>query len=153
MLICSSYIIVILNIFGLVLTTPVKQISLNEKIGDNSLEQAFRNAEKTLHRYYYLMKSDTDHLVHGMLHILMNNPTSFPFIPYRAMNIAFKNVEEKLGSDEVETLTKPLLLAIEQNYQAKSKQPSTFKLTDETKEKIENALDKFLDEEEFDHHL
>ncbi len=153
MLIFSSYIIILLNIFGLVLTNPVEQISSNEKTEDNSLEQAFRKAEKTLNRYYYLMNSDTDHLVHGMLHVLMNNPTSFPFIPYRAMGIAFKNVAEKLGDQEVETLTKYLLLAIEQNQQTKSKQPSTFKLTDETREKIEDALDKFLDEAELDHHL
>jgi len=149
----SSF-IVLLNIFGLVLTNPVKQTTSNEKSENSSLDQAFRKAEQILNRYYYLMNSDTDHLVHGMLHVLMNNPTSFPYIPYRAMNIAFKNVEQKLGHEEVEALTKPLLLAIEQNYLTKlSKQPSTFKLTDETKEKIEETLDKFLDEADFDPHL
>ncbi|CAF1241579.1 unnamed protein product [Adineta ricciae] len=153
MMIFSTYLIVLLSILGLVLTTPVKQISLNDKSEDVTLEQAFRKAEKTLHRYYYLMNSDIDHLVHGMLHILMNHPTSFPFIPYRAMDIAFKNVAQKLGEEEVNTLTKPLLLALEEHHQTKSKQPMTFKLSDETKEKIEDALDKFLDEGEFDAHL
>jgi len=149
----SSSIIILLNIFGLVLTNPVKQIISNENSENIPLDQAFRKAEQILNRYYYLMNSDSDHLVHGMLHVLMNNPTAFPYIPYRAMNIAFKNVAQKLGHEEVEGLTKPLLLAIEQNYLTKSKQPSTFKLTDETKEKIEETLDKFLDEAEFDPHL
>jgi hypothetical protein len=153
MFIFSSSIIILLNIFGLVLTNPVKQRSSNEISEDITLDEAFRKAEQILNRYYYSMNSDTDHLVHGMLHVLMNNPTSFPYIPSRAMNIAFKNVEQKLGHDEVEALTKPLLLAIEQNYLAKSKQASTLKLTDETKEKIEEALDKFLDESDFDAHL
>ncbi len=153
MFIFSSSIIVLLNIFGLVLTNPVQQISSNGKFKDKSLEQAFREGEQILNRYYYLMNSDTDHLVHGMLHVLMNNPTSFPYIPSRAMNIALKNVEQKFGHDEVEILTKPLLLSIEQNYLKKSKQPSTIKLTDETKEKIEEALDKFLDDAEFNPHL
>ncbi len=145
----STFVIVFLNILGLVLTNPV----MNKESDNPSLEQAFREAEKLLNRYYYLINSDTDHLVHGMLHVLMNNPTSFPYIPYRAMNIAFKNVEEKLGHDQVEILTKPLLLAIEQKYQNKSKQSSTVKLNDKTKEKIEEALDKFLEDAEFDHHL
>ncbi len=150
MLILSSSFFVLLNIFGLVLTNPVKQISSNENL---SLDQAFRQAEKTLNRYYYLIDSDTDHLVHGMLHVLMNNPTSFPFIPHQAMNIAFKNVAQKLGHEEVDALTKPLLLAIEKNYQAKSKQAPAFKLTAETKETIEDALDKFLDDAEFNPNL
>jgi hypothetical protein len=88
-----------------------------------------------------------------MLHALMNNPTSFPYIPYRAMNIAFKNVEQKLGHDQLDILTKPLLIAIEQNYLNNSKPPSTVKLSDKTKEKIEEALDKFLEDAEFDPHL
>jgi L-lactate utilization protein LutC len=149
----SPSIIILLNIFGLVLTNPVKQTATNEKSGNISIHQAFRNAEKILNRYYYLMDSDSDHLVHGMLHVLMNNPTSFRHIPYRAMNIALKNVERKLGHDSVEALTKPLLLALEQNYLTNSKKPSTVKLTDETKDKIEEELDKFLDEAENDDHL
>jgi hypothetical protein len=153
MLILSPYFLVLLNIFGLVLTNPVQQILSNDKSEHTSLDQAFRQAEKILNRYYYLIDSDTDHLVHGMLHMLMNNPTSFPFIPHQAMTIAFKNVAQKLGHDEVDALTKPLLLTIEKNYQTKSKQPSSFTLTDETKEKIEDALDKFLDEAEFNPHL
>ncbi|UJR25148.1 hypothetical protein I4U23_006507 [Adineta vaga] len=153
MLIFSSSLIVLLNIFGLVLTNPVKQNSSNDKSEEVTLEEAFRKAEKTLHRYYYLMDSDIDHVVHGMLHMLINHPTSFPFIPYRAMDIAFKNVAKKLGEQEIDVLTKPLLLAIDQHHQTKSKQATTFKLTDEIKEKIEDALDKFLDEGEFDTHL
>jgi hypothetical protein len=152
MLIFSSYVIVLLIITGLVSTTPIKKISLNEKSENVSLNQAFRQAEMTLNRYFYLMKSDTDHLVHGLLHVLINNPLSFPYIPHRALNIAFKNVEQKLGHDDVDILTKPFLLALDQNYQSKPN-PSPFKLTEETKEKIEEALDKFLDEAEFDSHL
>jgi hypothetical protein len=100
----------------------------------------------TLNRYFYLMESDTDQLVHAMLHIIMNNPRSFPFVPYRALDIALKNFEKKLGKNDVEILTKPILLSIEKNAQDKSKQPSSFKLTDEVKDKIEEALDKFFEE-------
>ncbi len=153
MFMLSTFVIVFLNIFGLVLTNPVKQSSSNNESEKTSLEQAFRQAEKVLNRYYYLINSDADHLVHGMLHALMNNPTSFPYIPYRAMNIAFKNVEQKLGHDQLDILTKPLLIAIEQNYLNNSKPPSTVKLSDKTKEKIEEALDKFLEDAEFDPHL
>jgi hypothetical protein len=146
----STSIIVFLNILGLVLTNPVS----NEQSGNRSLEQANRQAQILLNRYYHLINSDTDHLVHGMLHALINNPTSFPYIPYRAMNIAFKNVGDKLGHDQVEILTKPLLLAIDQNYLSRSKQPSPpVKLNDKTKEKIEQALDKFLEDAEFDPRL
>ncbi len=53
----------------------------------------------------------------------------------------------------MDILTKPLLIAIEQNYLNNSQPPSTVKLSDKTKEKIEEALDKFLEDAEFDPHL
>lgn len=149
----SLSIIILSNIVALVLTNPIQEQTVDRQSNKNSLEQAFRKAEKVLNRYYYMMNSDTDHLVHGMLHLLMNNPTSFPFVPNQAMTIAFKNLEQKLGHDETEALAEPLLLAIEENYLNKSKQEPKVKLTDETREKIEAALDKFLDETDFDAHL
>lgn len=112
-----------------------------------SSDQAFRKAEKILNRYYHLIDSDLDHLVHGMLHVLLNNPKSFPYIPYRAMQIALKNVEQKLGHEEMEDFTKPLLLTVEDNYQdLYSKQIEPVKLPDEVKVKIEETLDKFFQE-------
>lgn len=150
----TIYIFVFSIIFGLGLTKPVEKKVINENISqDKSMEQAFRQAEITLNRYYYLMKSDTDHLVHGMLHVIMNNPTSFPYVPSRALDIALKNLEKKLGQDDVDILTKPILLSIEQNARNKSKENSTFKLTDEVKEKIEDALDKFFEEQENTSHM
>lgn len=145
--------IVLLNIVGPILTNPVQEQTVDRKSTKNELEQAFRKAEQILNRYYYLMNSDTDHLVHGMLHLLMNNPTAFPYVPNQAMTIAFKNIEQKLGQHNVELLAEPLLLAIDENYLNKSKQQSPVKITDETREKIEAALDKFLDETNFDAHL
>jgi L-lactate utilization protein LutC len=150
----TIYIFVFSIIFGLGLTKPVEKKVINENISqDKSMEQAFRQAEITLNRYYYLMKSDTDHLVHGMLHVIMNNPTSSPYVPSRALDIALKNLEKKLGQDDVDILTKPILLSIEQNARNKSKENSTFKLTDEVKEKIEDALDKFFEEQENTSHM
>ena len=91
----TIYIIVFSIIFGLGLTKPLEKKVINENISpDKSMEQAFREAEITLDRYYYLMKSDIDHLVHGMLHVIMNNPTSFPYVPSRALDIALKNLEK-----------------------------------------------------------
>ena len=52
----------------------------------------------------------------------------------------------------MDILTKPILLSIEQNA-SKSKENSTFKLTDEVKEKIEDALDKFFEEQENTSHM
>jgi hypothetical protein len=144
-----SYVIVFSIISGLVSTKPLEDKLRKEKLikdKDISIDQAFRDAEMTLNRYFYLMESDTDQLVHAMLHIIINNPKSFPFVPHRALAIALKNFEEKLGENDVEILTKPILLSIEKNAQEKSKQPSSFKLTDEVKDKIEDALDKFFEE-------
>jgi L-lactate utilization protein LutC len=150
----TSYIIVFSIISGLVLTKPLVEKSINNtKSQDPSIEQAFRQAETVLNRYFYLMKSDTDQLVHAMLHILMNNPTSFPFVPPRALDIALKNMIQKLGQDDVDILTKPILLSIEQNAQRKSKQPSSYRLTDEVKTQIEDALDKFFQEQENTYHM
>jgi hypothetical protein len=149
MMMFTLYIIVFSIIFGHVLSKPIEEKLTNEKDSqDKSIEQAFRQAEMTLNRYFYLMKSDTDHLVHAMLHVIMNNPTSFPYIPSRALDIALKNFEKKLGQNDVDILTKPILLSIEQNANKKSKQGSTFQLTDAVKEKIEDALDKFFEEQE-----
>jgi L-lactate utilization protein LutC len=150
----TSYIIVFSIISGLVLTKPLVEKSINNtKSQDPSIEQAFRQAETVLNRYFYLMKSDTDQLVHAMLHILMNNPTSFPFVPPRALDIALKNMIQKLGQDDVDILTKPILLSIEQNAQRKSKQSSSYRLTDEVKTQIEDALDKFFQEQENTYHM
>jgi hypothetical protein len=146
MMMFLSYIIVISIISGLVSTKPIEKVK-NEKVSKEiSIDQAFRQAEMVLNRYFYLMNSDADQLVHAMLHILINNPTSFPFVPYRALDIALKNLEQKLGQDDVEILTKPIILSIEKNAQNKSKQSSSFQLTDEVKDKIEDALDKFFEE-------
>ncbi|CAF0772788.1 unnamed protein product [Rotaria sordida] len=144
---CSSYVIVLLSIVGFVLTNPVRNTFLNEKPENLSLTQAFNKAEKAVKRYSYLINSDTDHLVHGILHILMKNPTLFTLIPRHAVDIIFDNIAEKLGYDDVETITTPILLSIEQNYQKKGGQTTPIELTDETKEKIEEALDNFLDGE------
>ncbi|CAF0744087.1 unnamed protein product [Rotaria sordida] len=141
-------------IVGLVLTKPIKEKIKNEKISqDISMEQAFRQAEMTLNSYFYLITSDTDQLVHALLHILINNPKSFPFIPYRALDIALKNFANKLSQDDVDILIKPILLSIEQNAQNNLKQASSFQLTDEIKHKIEDTLDKFLEEHENTSHV
>ena len=149
----SSYIIALITISGLVSSLPVKQLSLKAESENIPLNNAFRDAEIVLNRYFHLMKSNGDHLIHGLLYVLMNNPTSFPFMPHRALNIALKSVEEKLGRASVDTLTKPLLLAVEQNYLAKPKHSPAHQLTEETKVKIEDALDKFLDEDALNSHV
>ncbi|CAF2617119.1 unnamed protein product [Rotaria sp. Silwood2] len=149
MMMFKSYIIIFSVISGLVLTKPIKEKIKKEKLSEDlSSEQVFRQAETTLNRYFYLIKSDTDQLVHAMLHILINNPKSFPFVPHRALDIALKNFEKKLGEDNVDIVIKPILLSIEQNAQNKSKQSSSFQLTDDIKHKIEDALDEFLEEHE-----
>jgi hypothetical protein len=143
MMMFLSYLIIFFIISGLVSTKPIEEKIQNEKYFENiSIDQAFREAEITLNRYFYLIKSDTDQLVHAMLHIIMNNPRSFPFVPHRALDIALKNFENKLGQHDMEILIKPILLSIEQNAQNKSKQ---FQLTDEVKNRIENDLDKFFE--------
>lgn len=144
MLLFSTYII-FLNLIGLVSTTPVKQTLLDEKTENTSLPEAFHEAEMILKRYSYLINSDTDYLVHGILHVLVESPTSLPFVPRHAMDISFSNLAKKLGSDAVEAVTKPILLSIEENYQNKVQQQSKFHLSEEVKEQIEQALDKFLD--------
>ena len=150
MFIFTSSLIILLNIIVLVLSNPVDQVVNPNLPKDPSVVQAFREANKILNRYHYLVVSDNDHLVHGMLQVLLNNPTSFPYIPPRALDLALKNLEQKLGHTDVEILIKPLLLTIEHHHATKIKPPTTtVKLTDETKQKIEEALDKFLDDESF----
>lgn len=143
----TSYIIVFSIISGLGLTKPIEEKATNKiNSQDIPIDQAFRQAEMVLNRYFYLIKSDTDELVHAMLHMIMNNPKSFPYVPHRALDIALKNVEQKLGQGDVDILTKPILLSIEQDARNKSKQ--SYKLPDEVKTQIENALDKFFEEQE-----
>lgn len=143
----ASHLFILSIILGLVISKPLEETSNDGKSrGDLSIEQAFRKAELTLNHYYYRMDSDTDQLVHAMLHILMNNPTLFPYVPHRALDVAFKNVATKLGPSELDALTKPMLLTMEKSLQMKSKQPKPFQLTEEIKDEIEDALDKFLEE-------
>ncbi len=142
------YTIIFSIISGLVYTKPIEEKPIiNEKnYNDTPMDQAMRDAENTLDRYYHLIESDTDHLVHAMLFTIMNNPTSFPFVPHRALDIALKNFGKKLGQDDVDTLTKPILLSIEQNAQKKSKESAPVPLTEDVKDTIEDALDKFFAE-------
>ncbi|CAM4881287.1 unnamed protein product [Rotaria socialis] len=149
MILTSAYILVLLSITGLVLTNPVQYTSSNEESENITLAPAIDRAEKTLEHYSHLISSDTDHLVYGILHVLRKDPTAITFIPYDAMDIVFKKVAEKLGYDAVETISKPILLSLEE----KDRQPSTFKLTDETREKIEEDLDNFFYKQAFDHHM
>jgi len=142
------YTIIFSIISGLVYTKPIEEKPIiNEKNDNNTpMDQAMRDAENTLDRYYHLIESDNDHLVHAMLFTIMNNPTSFPFVPHRALDIALKNFGKKLGQDDVDTLTKPILLSIEQNAQKKSKESAPVPLTEDVKDTIEDALDKFFAE-------
>ncbi|CAF1579703.1 unnamed protein product [Adineta ricciae] len=151
----TSYIVVISLAVGLVLTKPTQKKLTSTDISPNlSTDEAFRQAEEVLHRYFYLIKTDADHLVHAMLSILLKNPTTFPYIPSRALDIALKNVAQKLGQNSVNTLTKPLILTVEQNALNKSLKPqSNFKLTDEVKTEIEDALDKFFQDQEHLSHM
>lgn len=143
----KSYIIITI-ISGLALSQPVEENIQNGKTSpDVSTEQLFRDAEKALNRYYYLITTDTDHLVYGMLHMILNSPRSFPFIPHHALDIALKNLEKKLGQHDVDVLIKPILLSFEHNAQNTTKKPSV-ELTDELKDQIEDALDKFFEEQE-----
>ncbi|UJR23731.1 hypothetical protein I4U23_026711 [Adineta vaga] len=151
----TTYIIVISILIGLVSMKPVQE-KLTKQINvpqDLSTDQTFEQAKEILHRYFYLIKSDADQLVHAMLLILIKNPTTFSHIPSRALDIALKNLEKKMGKDSVNTLTKPLILSIEQNALNKSK-PATFvQLNDEIKTQIEDALDKFFQEQEHQSHM
>jgi hypothetical protein len=143
------YTIIFSIISGLVYTKPIEEkptLKDNKNLHDVPMDQAMRDAEATLNRYYHLIESDIDHLVHAMLFIIMNNPTSFPFVPHRALDIALKNFEKKLGQNDVDKLTKPILLSIEQNAQKKSKETQPIQLTDDVKDTIEDALDKFFAE-------
>lgn len=152
MFILSSSIIIIINLIALVASKPIEQIFNKDFSKDPSLAESFREAQMVLNRYQYVIQSDNDHLIHGMLYILLNSPLSFPYIPPRALDLALKSLEQKLGRAEVEVLIKPLLLAIEQHYAEKTKNiptTTTVKLTDETKQKIEEALDKFLDDDSY----
>ncbi|CAM4896908.1 unnamed protein product [Rotaria socialis] len=146
MMMFQSYIIICSIIFGLVLTKPIEEKFENENKSEVvSSEQAFRQAEMILHRYFYLIKSDTDHLVHAMLHMIINNPKSFPFVPLRALDIALTNFENKLGQDDKKILIKPILLSFEQNAQNKLKQTPPLQISDEVKSEIEDALDEFFE--------
>lgn len=142
------YTIIFSLISGLVYTKPIEEKpTINEKdLHEVPMDQAIHEAETTLNRYYHLIESDIDHVVHAMLFIIMNNPTSFPLVPHRALDIALKNFGKKLGQDDVDVLTKPILLSIEQNAQKKSKESEPFQLTDDVKDTIEDALDKFFAE-------
>jgi hypothetical protein len=150
----TSHLFILSITLGLVIGKPLEEKSNNGKSHvDPLIDQAFRKAEMTLNHYFYRMDSDTDQLVHAMLHILMNNPTLFPYVPHQALDVAFKNVAKKLGPSELDTLTKPMMLTMEKSVHMKSKQPKPFELTEEIKDEIENALDKFLEEtEEIDSH-
>lgn len=151
----TSYMVVIAVVIGLALTKPTQNKLTSTDISSNlSTDEAFRQAEEVLNRYFYLIKTDADHLVHAMLSILLKNPTTFPYIPSRALDIALKNIARKLGQNSVDTLTKPLILSVEQNALKKSlKPPSDFKLTDEVKTQIEDALDKFFQDQEHSSHM
>lgn len=114
------------------------------------INEARQNGEMILNRYSQLIDSDKDHLVHGIFQLLMKTPISFANIPQEALSIALKAVEQKLGRNDVDILTKPFLMAIDEHYQTKSKEETTtMKLTEETKLRIEEILDKVMDEETF----
>lgn len=152
----TLYMIVISLIIGLISTKPIEdKLTTINTSNDLKIDQAFQQAEQILNRYFYLIKSDADHLVHAMLSILLKNPKTFPYIPSRALDIAFKNLAQKMGQNSVDTLTKPLILSIEQNAALnKSKQlSSSFQLTDEVKVQIEDALDKFFQEQGHTSHM
>lgn len=138
--------IILLSIIGLIFTHPVKNTSSNEDPDNVSSDQVFQQAEQILKHYSHLIKSDTDHLVYGILRILMDSPASFMVLPRHTIDIIFKNLGEKLDDDKIDILIKPILLALEQNYQSHSEQASKLQLTDDVKEKIEDALDNFFDD-------
>ena len=147
----ASHLIILSLTVGLIISKPLDEaLTKGKSHADQSLDQAFRKAELTLNHYFYRMDSDTDQLVHAILHMLMNNPTLFPYVPHRALDVAFKNVAKKLGPTELDALTKPIMLTLEKSVQIKSKQPKPIQLTEEIKDEIEEALDKFLEETEGD---
>ena len=139
-------------ISGLVFTKPTdEKMKTSGKYSKKApINQVVRQAELSLGRYYQLIDSETDDLVHALLRILMNNPKSFPMVPHRALNIALRNFEQKMGQNDVEVLSKSLLLAMEENAQNKTKPSSSsspsFRLTEEMKDKIENTLDSFFED-------
>lgn len=138
----TIYLILFSILLGSVCSQPIEEKGNSHgKNTTDSLEQAFRQAELTLNRYFYLMNSDIDHLVHAMLHIIMNHPHSFPFVPHRALDIALKNMRKKLGQNDVDIFTKPILLSMEEKSRQKP-----IHLTPEVQDKIEQALDKFFAE-------
>ena len=148
------YIIIFAIIYGLVLTQYIDEKEVNEKATEQtSVQDTFRQAEIALNRYYYLMKSDIDYLVHAMLHIIIHNPKSVPFVPRRAFNIALKYLEKKLGPNDMNNLIKPLILFMEQNDEEAFMKPSSFQLTDEMKENIEHALDQFFERQRKSSHI
>lgn len=146
MLVFSTTLIIFIHVIGFVFTNPISESSSNLNVENLPSEQAFRRAEQILNHYYHLIQTDSDHLVHGMLHVLLNNPKSFPYIPYRAMQIALQSVEQKLGHEDVEDFTKPLITAIDDNYRQNHhvKPIEHVKLPDEVRVKIEDTLDKFF---------
>lgn len=150
MMIFTSYISLLAMLIAFVMAKPIAPPLKDGNIAKtNPKEQAFRKAEITLNRYYYLMNSDTDQLVHAILHILVNNPTLYPYVPPRALDIAFKNVAGKIGQGDLDVLVKPMILAMETNFQNQSKQATPkVLLSEDIKEEIEDALDKFLEEYE-----
>ncbi|CAM4759159.1 unnamed protein product [Rotaria magnacalcarata] len=154
MMMFQSYIIIFSIIFGLALTKPIEEKFKNESKSEVvPIEQVFRQAEMILHRYFYLIKSDTDQLVHAMLHMIINNPKSFPFVPPPALNIALANFKNKLGQDDINILIKPILLSLEKNAQNKSKQTSPLRIPDEVNSEIVDALDEYTEKHENNSHL
>lgn len=115
-----------------------------------TFDQAHRRAEITLNRYFHSINSDIDHLVHAMLYILINNPTLFPFVPRQAMDIAFKNVVTKMSNEDLDTITMPMLIMIEDYYRKHGHNSRPLQLSEEVKDEIEEALDRYL--EENNHH-
>ena len=145
----TSNVLLIPLLVGLVFGKPMAETLAPVKSTDDlSIEQAFRQAELTLHRYFYSIDSDTDQLSHAILHLVLNNPTLFPFVPHHALDIAMSNLGKKLGQHDVDVFTKPMIMSIDQIFVKKPDQAATFQLTDDVKEQIEDALDKFLDGEE-----
>lgn len=142
----TSYMIVLSLVFGLIAGKPVQD---KPSASSTALEQA----EEVLNRYAAVMQSDVDQLVHALFSILLKHPTSFPTIPRRALDVAMKNVAQKLGQDSLDTLTKPMLAVVEQHAWNKPKQPSTYQLTDAVRTQIEDALDQFFQEQGITSHM
>ncbi|CAF0823784.1 unnamed protein product [Didymodactylos carnosus] len=99
--------------------------------------QALQDAENTLNRYNKLMDTETEYLVYGLLHILMKHPHVFPQVPQKALDIAMKSLESKLGRNDVEIITKPIMLSLK-----RAEKP--LKMTPLIKQEITDALDDFF---------